>query len=75
MVSPLVTRDIDILRTCLGVSVGFSIPTDDDRVRKILEPEAPVLADLYNAARILIMSTPCCGLKHGVARSSRTSTK
>jgi DNA repair photolyase len=43
--SPLVTRDIDILRTCLGVSVGFSIPTDDDRVRQILEPEAPSIPE------------------------------
>jgi DNA repair photolyase len=54
--SPLVTRDIDLLRTCLGVSVGFSIPTDDDQVRQILEPEAPsiparlaALRELYEA--------------------------
>jgi DNA repair photolyase len=39
--SPLVLRDTDILRTALDCRVGFSIPTDDDRVRKILEPAAP----------------------------------
>lgn len=39
--SPLVTRDIDLLKASLGASVGLSIPTDDDRVRKILEPNAP----------------------------------
>jgi DNA repair photolyase len=39
--SPLVTRDLDILRDTPGVSVGLSIPTDDDRVRQILEPQAP----------------------------------
>jgi DNA repair photolyase len=39
--SPLVTRDLDILKDMAGVSVGFSIPTDDDRVRRILEPKAP----------------------------------
>jgi DNA repair photolyase len=39
--SPLVTRDLDILRETPGVSVGLSIPTDDDRVRQILEPQAP----------------------------------
>jgi DNA repair photolyase len=39
--SPLVTRDIDILKSSLGSSVGLSIPTDDDKVRNILEPNSP----------------------------------
>jgi DNA repair photolyase len=39
--SPLVTRDLDILATTPNVSVGLSIPTDDDRVRKVLEPNSP----------------------------------
>jgi DNA repair photolyase len=39
--SPLVTRDMDILSSSLGASVGLSIPTDDDRVRRILEPGSP----------------------------------
>lgn len=39
--SPLVTRDIDILSSSLDVSVGLSISTDDDHVRKILEPNSP----------------------------------
>lgn len=39
--SPLVTRDIDRLRVCVGASVGFSIPTDDDGVRAVMEPCAP----------------------------------
>jgi DNA repair photolyase len=39
--SPLVTRDLDLLAALPEVSVGLSIPTDDDRVRKILEPQAP----------------------------------
>jgi hypothetical protein len=42
--SPLVTRDIDLLKTCIDASVGFSIPTDDDRVRAILEPASPPIA-------------------------------
>jgi DNA repair photolyase len=42
--SPLVTRDLDILRDAPGVSVGLSIPTDDDRVRALLEPQAPPIA-------------------------------
>ena len=39
--SPLVCRDLDLLAALPEVSVGLSIPTDDDRVRKILEPQAP----------------------------------
>jgi len=39
--SPLVCRDLDLLAALPDVSVGLSIPTDDDEVRKILEPKAP----------------------------------
>jgi len=39
--SPLVCRDLDLLTAAPEVSVGLSIPTDDDRVRKILEPNSP----------------------------------
>jgi DNA repair photolyase len=42
--SPLVTRDLDILKDMQGVSVGFSIPTDDDEIRHILEPQAPPIS-------------------------------
>jgi DNA repair photolyase len=41
--SPLVCRDLDLLTAMPEVSVGLSMPTDDDRVRKILEPNAPPL--------------------------------
>lgn len=49
--SPLVTRDIGILKTCLDASVGFSIPTDNDRVRQILEPQSPSIPDRIDALR------------------------
>ncbi len=39
--SPLVTRDLDLLSAAPGATVGFSIPTDDDDIRKVLEPQAP----------------------------------
>jgi DNA repair photolyase len=39
--SPLVTRDLDLLAALPKVSVGLSIPTDDDKVRRVLEPHAP----------------------------------
>ena len=49
--SPMVARDIGILKTCLDVSVGFSIPTDDDTVRAILEPAAPAISTRVEALR------------------------
>jgi len=39
--SPLVTRDLELLAATPGATVGLSIPTDDDRVRRVLEPQAP----------------------------------
>jgi len=39
--SPLVVRDLDLLAAAPQVTVGFSIPTDDERVRRVLEPQAP----------------------------------
>lgn len=41
--SPLVMRDADLLRSCLEASVGMSVGTDDDGVRRILEPNAPTI--------------------------------
>jgi len=49
--SPLVTRDIDLLR--FNVSVGISIPTDDDMVRQALEPKSPSIADRLKTLREL----------------------
>lgn len=40
--SPVITRDIDVLlRFGDALSVGVSIPTDDEEVRKVFEPSAP----------------------------------
>jgi DNA repair photolyase len=54
--SPLVSRDLDLLKALPAVSVGLSIPTDDDQVRRVLEPHAPsipariaTLKKLHNA--------------------------
>ncbi|MEW6388474.1 MAG: radical SAM protein [Thermodesulfobacteriota bacterium] len=51
--SPLVTRDLDLLLALPDVSVGFSLGTDDDRVRKVLEPQAPPLGARLRALRRL----------------------
>jgi len=39
--SPLVTRDIDIISKIKDASVGLTITTDDEKMRKIFEPGAP----------------------------------
>jgi DNA repair photolyase len=36
--SPLVLRDTDILKEIKNLEVGFSIPTADDKIRKLFEP-------------------------------------
>ena len=51
--SPLVTRDMDLLRFCMDASVGFSIPTDNDNVRRALEPASPPIPDRVEALRRL----------------------
>jgi DNA repair photolyase len=47
--SPLVTRDLDILKRGKDFEVGFSIATADDNIRKLFEPEAPVIEDRLRA--------------------------
>jgi len=39
--SPLVLRDLDLFSRFRDVSVGFSIPTGDDAVRRLFEPRSP----------------------------------
>jgi DNA repair photolyase len=51
--SPLVIRDLDIFSATPGVSIGFSIPTDDDEVRKVLEPNAPPIGARLSALKTL----------------------
>jgi len=47
--SPLVLRDIEILRKASNVEVGFTITTADERMRKIFEPGAPPIAKRIEA--------------------------
>ena len=52
--SPLVLQDLDLLRAFGDrVSVGLSIPTDDDTVRQIVEPHAPAIPSRWAAAERL----------------------
>jgi DNA repair photolyase len=47
--SPLVLRDLDILKRGKEFEVGFSVPTADDNVRKLFEPGAPAILDRIDA--------------------------
>jgi len=52
--SPHVVRDIDLLRRFGDtVTVGLSIPTDSDVVRKAFEPRAPSIARRLKTAQLL----------------------
>lgn len=47
--SPLVLRDIDILKEAKNIEVGLSITTANDGIRKLFEPHAPPIAERVNA--------------------------
>jgi DNA repair photolyase len=47
--SPLVMRDVDILKDGGDVEVGFSIPTADEKIRELFEPRAPRIRDRIEA--------------------------
>jgi DNA repair photolyase len=41
--SPLVLRDIDILREARDLEVGLTVTTADDAIRRLFEPRAPAI--------------------------------
>lgn len=43
--SPLVLRDVDILKRSKNVEVGLSITTANDEIRKVFEPDAPSIKE------------------------------
>lgn len=47
--SPLVLRDIDILKGANDAEVGFTITTADEKIRKIFEPGAPPSSERIEA--------------------------
>lgn len=51
--SPLVLRDIEILKKSLEAEVGFTITTADERIRKIFEPGAPPVRERLKALSVL----------------------
>jgi DNA repair photolyase len=52
--SPLVLQDLDLLKAFGDrLSVGLSIPTDDDTVRQVVEPHAPAIPSRWAAVERL----------------------
>jgi DNA repair photolyase len=51
--SPLVLRDLDILKRAADCEVGFTITTADEKVRKIFEPYAPPIEKRVEALDLL----------------------
>jgi DNA repair photolyase len=51
--SPLVTRDLDLLKRFANVTVGLSMGTDKEEIKKMLEPHAPSLSARLEALAIL----------------------
>ncbi|MDD3845351.1 MAG: radical SAM protein [Syntrophorhabdaceae bacterium] len=51
--SPLVVRDIDILKQLPGVEVGLSITTNNEDVKRVFEPRAPSIVARVNALKAL----------------------
>ncbi len=47
--SPLVLRDLEILKKSMEVEVGFTITTADERIRRIFEPGAPPIKERIRA--------------------------
>jgi len=39
--SPLLLRDLDLLRRIPGLAVSFTVTTDDEEVRRVFEPDSP----------------------------------
>ena len=51
--SPLILRDIDILKEARDFEVGFTVTTMDDGIRKLFESSAPPIKDRINALDVL----------------------
>ncbi|MCL4492507.1 MAG: radical SAM protein [Nitrospirae bacterium] len=51
--SPLVLRDLDVIKKFDDIEVGLTVTTDNERIRKIFEPHAPSIEARINALKTL----------------------
>jgi DNA repair photolyase len=49
--SDLVLRDLDLIKQFKEISVGWSITTDDEKIKRIFEPGSPTIAARLKAAQ------------------------
>lgn len=49
--SPLVVRDIDLLKKFEDIEVGLTITTDDESIRKMFEPRSPSITSRIEALK------------------------
>ncbi|MCX8110814.1 MAG: radical SAM protein [Syntrophorhabdaceae bacterium] len=51
--SPLILRDLKLLKSSPYVDVYLTITTGDDKIRRLFEPDAPPIEDRINTLRLL----------------------
>jgi DNA repair photolyase len=51
--SPLVLRDVDLIKEFKEIEVGITVTTDDDAIRAIFEPQAPSIDTRLNTLQTL----------------------
>jgi len=51
--SPLILRDLDLLKQFKAITVGFTVGTDNDEIRRIFEPHAPPVEARIQALKTL----------------------
>lgn len=62
--SPMILQDLALLKAFGDrISIGFSIPTDDEAVRQVVEPDAPPIPARWSAVEKLAKA----GLRVGIA--------
>jgi len=51
--SPLVLRDVDLIKEFKEIEVGITITTDDDEIERFFEPQAPPISARIHALKML----------------------
>lgn len=74
--SPLLIRDIDLLQRIENVRVGVSLPSFDEQVRRVFEPDAPTFQGRVNLVKRLVdaglhVSLFFCPVLYGVMDNSK----
>lgn len=51
--SPLVLRDLDLIKEFKDIEVGITVTTNDEKIRKVFEPKAPAITARINTLKKL----------------------